>query len=214
MHIVLLNTVKWLPMNNKRHKNKEEFRREILQAAQKIFSSDGYGNFSMRKLARCIGYSPTTIYLYFRDKDELLFCLSEEFFTEMDQALQRLSKESANPLEILRRALFMYVEYCLANPEHYRVAFFTSPVVYGTPQEYLDRDTMSRRAYFRYRNLVAACSSAGELRQIAPDLMAQVLWTGIHGIVAATIFTQDFPMAEHRLLAETMIEGLLNGFRE
>jgi AcrR family transcriptional regulator len=64
-------------MSEKRHKNKEAFRREILDAAREVFSVDGYGNFSMRKLARRIGYSPTTIYLYFRDKDELLFCLCE-----------------------------------------------------------------------------------------------------------------------------------------
>jgi hypothetical protein len=106
------------------------------------------------------------------------------------------------------------VEFCLANPEHYRVAFFTSPVVYGSPQEYLERDTMSRRAYFQYRDLVAECCAAGELRPMDPDLLAQVLWAGVHGVVAATIYTQDFPLAEPCLLAETMVEGLLRGFRK
>ncbi len=72
-------------MAEKRHKNKEEFRRAILEAAREVFSSDGYGNFSLRKLARKIGYSPTTIYLYFKDKDDLLFCLCEEFYAELYQ---------------------------------------------------------------------------------------------------------------------------------
>lgn len=94
-------------MNDSRHRNKEEFRREILDAARELFAGDGYGNFSMRKLARRIGYSPTTIYLYFRDKDELLFCLSEELFSDMDSALRRLSEEGAGPLGILRNALLM-----------------------------------------------------------------------------------------------------------
>jgi AcrR family transcriptional regulator len=201
-------------MSDSRHKNKEEFRREILVAARELFSSDGYGNFSMRKLARRIGYSPTTIYLYFQDKDELLFCLCEELFTEMGDALQRLSEVSDGPLETLRAALLMYVEFCLANPEHYRVAFFTSPVVYGSPQEYLEQDTMSRRAYFRYRDLVTECCAAGDLRPMDPDLLAQVLWSGVHGVVAATIYTQDFPLAKPDVLAETMVEGLLNGFRK
>jgi AcrR family transcriptional regulator len=201
-------------MSDSRHKNKGEFRREILDAARELFSSDGYGNFSMRKLAKRIGYSPTTIYLYFRDKDELLFHLCEELFSEMDGAVQRLSEGGAGPLQVLRNALLMYVEFCLANPEHYRVAFFTSPVVYGSPREYLERDTMSRRAYFRYRDLVAECCADGVLRPMDLDLLAQVLWAGMHGVVAATIYSQDFPLAKPDVLAETMVEGLLNGFRK
>jgi AcrR family transcriptional regulator len=201
-------------MSDVRHKDKEEFRREILAAARELFSSDGYGNFSMRKLARRIGYSPTTIYLYFVDKDDLLFCLSEELFNELDKALQQLSEEGGGPLEILRRALLMYVEFCLANPEHYRVAFFTSPVVYGSPKEYLEQDTMSRRAYFQYRDLVTECCAAGALRSMDPELLAQVLWAGVHGVVAAAIYTQDFPLVAPGLLAETMVEGLLSGFRK
>jgi AcrR family transcriptional regulator len=201
-------------MSDLRHKNKEEFRREILDAAQEIFSSDGYGNFSMRKLARRIGYSPTTIYLYFRDKDELLFCLCEELFEEMDAVLKNISEKGGSPLEMLRSAFLMYVSFGLANPEHYRVAFFTSPVVYGSPQEYLERDTMSRRTYFRYRDLVAECCEAGELLPMDADLLAQALWSGLHGVIAATIYAQDFPLVKPEQLAQTMIEGLLKGFRK
>ncbi len=79
------------------HGKKEEFRLDILSAARELFSCDGYENFSMRKLARRIGYSPTTIYLYFRDKDDLLFCLCEELFTEMGSAIGRLREEGARP---------------------------------------------------------------------------------------------------------------------
>lgn len=201
-------------MSDSRHKSKEEFRREILDAAREIFSSDGYGKFSMRKLARRIGYSPTTIYLYFRDKDELLFCLCEELFDEMDAVLKKISEEGGSPLEMLRKALLMYVSFGLANPEHYRVAFFTSPVIYGSPQEYLERDTMSRRAYFRYRDLVAECCTAGQLPPTDADLLAQTLWSGLHGVIAAAIYAQDFPLVEPEQLAQTMIEGLLKGFRK
>lgn len=200
-------------MSDKRNAHKKEFRREILDAARELFSCEGYGSFSMRKLARRIGYSPTTIYLYFRDKDEVLFCLSEELFEEMDTALQRIARENPGPLAVLRGALLMYVEFCLAHPEHYRVAFFTSPVVYGSPQEYLERDTVSRRSYFRFRDLVAECCANGELRPIAADLLAQVLWAGVHGVVAAAIYSRDFPLMEPEMLAQTMVEGLLKGFR-
>lgn len=196
-----------------RHKSREAFRRVILDAARELFSREGYENFSMRRLAKRIEHSPTTIYLYFRDKDEILFRLCEELFAELYRELWNLRNEGGEPLEVLGRALRMYVEFGLAHPEHYRVAFFTNPYVYGSPHEYLEKDTMSRRAYLYYRDLVAECASSGQLRSMDPDLLAQVLWTGIHGIVAAVIFTRDFPLVDTGDLVENMVDALFKGLR-
>lgn len=194
-----------------RHKNKDAFRRDILDAARELFSREGYDDFSMRKLAKRIEHSPTTIYLYFRDKDEILFCLCEEFFAEVYSELVALRSGGGDPLENLQRALRMYVEFGVANPEHYKVAFFTSQAVYGSPHEYLENDTMSRRTYLYYRDLVAECSISGQLRRMDADLLAQVLWAGAHGVVAAIIFTRDFPLVDTTDLIETMVNALMKG---
>ncbi|MDD2321161.1 MAG: TetR/AcrR family transcriptional regulator [Geobacteraceae bacterium] len=199
-------------MSEKRHKDKEAFRREILDAAREMFSVDGYGNFSMRKLARRIGYSPTTIYLYFRDKDEILFCLCEELYAELYRVVLDIEQEGAGLLETLRKVLLTYVSFALAHPEHYRVAFFTNPSVYGSPADFLQNDTMSRRTYLHYRDLVAECCSAGVLCSMEAETLAQVLWTGVHGVVSAALHTRDFPLVDPSVLAEVMVEGLLNGF--
>lgn len=198
-------------MIDKSLQKKEEFRREILEAAREIFSLDGYGNFSMRKLARRIGYSPTTIYLYFKDKDEILFCLCEDFYVELYQTILKIEGENTDLLTTLRKVLLTYVSFGLANPEQYRVAFFTNPSVYGSPAAYLENDTMSRRAYFHYRDLVTACSAAGILIRMDVDTLAQVLWAGVHGVVSAALHTRDFPLADPAVLAEVMVTGLLAG---
>jgi AcrR family transcriptional regulator len=183
----------------------------ILDAARELFSREGYENFSMRRLAKRIEHSPTTIYLYFRDKDEILFRICEELFVELYRELSSLRSGGEEPLDILRQALRMYVRFGLENPDHYRAAFFTNPFVYGSPREYLEKDTMSRRAYLYYRDLVAECASSGRLRPMDVDLLAQVLWTGVHGIVAAVIFTRDFPLADTTELVETMVDALFKG---
>jgi AcrR family transcriptional regulator len=51
-----------------------------VDAAGALFLEQGYERFSLRKVAERIGYSPTTIYLYFRDKDDLLFTVVDEGF--------------------------------------------------------------------------------------------------------------------------------------
>ena len=59
-------------VQERRAREKKELRQEILDAAREMFVEDGYENVSMRKIAEKIEYSPTTIYLYFRDKADLL----------------------------------------------------------------------------------------------------------------------------------------------
>ncbi len=48
----------------RRTREKEELRRQIIAAARELFVNEGYENVSMRKIADKIEYSPTTIYLY------------------------------------------------------------------------------------------------------------------------------------------------------
>ena len=64
----------------RRARAKQLLRGEILDAARELFIKHGYENVSMRKIAEKIEYSPTTIYLYFHDKSEILHTLCEETF--------------------------------------------------------------------------------------------------------------------------------------
>ncbi len=65
---------------SRRRKHKEELRRAILDAAREIFVRQGYESFSMRKLAEKIEYSPGSVYLHFKNKEELFECLGGREF--------------------------------------------------------------------------------------------------------------------------------------
>ncbi|MFX8778120.1 helix-turn-helix domain-containing protein, partial [Acinetobacter baumannii] len=59
-------------INERKEKQKLELKRLILDASMKLFVEEGFENVSIRKIADLIEYSPTTIYLYFKDKNEIL----------------------------------------------------------------------------------------------------------------------------------------------
>src|SRR5688572_12368349 len=67
----------------RKEKQKQEIRKMILDASMKLFVEEGFENVSIRKIAELIEYSPTTVYLYFKDKDEILFELHEIGFRKM-----------------------------------------------------------------------------------------------------------------------------------
>lgn len=57
---------------NRRPQDREEKRQEIIAAATALFTDRGYGATSTAKIAATAGVTPTTIYWYFADKDDLL----------------------------------------------------------------------------------------------------------------------------------------------
>ena len=63
-------------IKERRERQKEHLREEILEAARELFLKEGVENVSMRAIAKRIEYSPTTIYLYFKDKwDSVSQCM-------------------------------------------------------------------------------------------------------------------------------------------
>src|SRR5260370_19900011 len=86
---------------SRRQKRKEELRRVILDAAREIFVHEGYEKFSMRKLAEKIEYSPGSVYLYFKNKEELFECLVEESFARLLKTFTTLrnGQERRDPVE-------------------------------------------------------------------------------------------------------------------
>ena len=58
-------------------------RRNILEAADKLFCKNGVEKTTMEQLATAAGYSKPTLYGYFKDKDEVYFALVLEFMEKI-----------------------------------------------------------------------------------------------------------------------------------
>lgn len=197
----------------RRQKHKEEFKTEILEAALSLFSEEGYANFSMRKLAAKIDHSPTTIYLYFRDKDDLLFHICENLYAFMLQILDKARKSEASPEQALKDAIRGYIHYSLTHPEQYKVVFFSNPSLYGRPEEFTSRDTMSLRCWKKVSELFDDCMKSGIFRPMDCDTLTIVFWSAIHGLISSLIFTKDFPMPDSDVMTEILLDGLFKGYK-
>src|SRR6516162_3614916 len=86
-------------IRHRQAQEKQTLRQTILTAAGELFLEQGYERFSLRKVAERVGYSPTTIYLYFRDKDDLLFTVVEEGFVQFGRQLVAAAESQADPWE-------------------------------------------------------------------------------------------------------------------
>ena len=71
---------------------KETMRKKILDAAMKLFLTEGYAKVSIRKIADAIEYSPATVYLYFKDKTAIFNALQKIAFDKFYETLAECLK--------------------------------------------------------------------------------------------------------------------------
>src|SRR5215468_10860449 len=98
-------------VRDRRARQKTLLRQQILDAAREILIRDGYDSLSMRRVAERIDYSPTAIYLHFKDKQELVFSLCEETFAKLVRELEGLAREFPDPMVRLRKGMERYIRF-------------------------------------------------------------------------------------------------------
>jgi AcrR family transcriptional regulator len=200
----------------KRVKYNKEFRQEILDAARDLFVlfvNEGYERFSMRKLAEKMGYSPTTIYPYFKNRDALFFAMCEEVAEHFFAHLTNIKTAHDDPLEALHQALFYLIAFGFNHPNEYTVFFITNRKVYGNFEEFMEKESMARNSYIAFREIVRDCLATGKLQEIDIDVLTQALIVAIHGSSALSIYKASYPWVDRNVLAHTLVEGLLRGLR-
>jgi AcrR family transcriptional regulator len=111
-------------ITERREREREEVRRKILDAARTLFTRDGYESVTMRAIADAIEYSPTAIYHHFEDKNDLVLALCHEDFLGLLGALQH-QPPPADPVERIRHLGRAYAGFGLSHPNHYRFMFMT-----------------------------------------------------------------------------------------
>ncbi len=197
-----------------RVRQKTLLRQEILDAARDILVREGYGGLSMRKVAERIDYSPTAIYLHFKDRDDLVFCVCEQLMAGLVKELQQVADRHADPLVALRKGLRRYVEFGLKHPQHYQATF-------GIPRghdpakdaRYLAPGTMGMQAFGFLPRLVAECVKRKKLAKVDPHKASCALWAAIHGITSLLIVMPNFQWGDRDEVIDQLIAMLVDGLR-
>jgi len=203
-------------VKERREREKLETREKILDAARELFIAEGYDGVSMRKIANRIEYTPTTIYDYFQDKDELFLEICHEDFRRLAQSLIGLA-QVADPVERLRKIGPAYIEFGYKHPNHYRTMFMTPhPPILEEESAMAGKGNPEEDAYEFLRATVEEVLKAGAFREECKDanLLAQTLWAGVHGVISLQIAKCDDAWVPWRSLkkrTEMMLEAMLHG---
>ena len=203
-------------VRDRRARQKQLLRQQILDAARELLIKEGCDSLSMRRVAERIDYSPTAIYLHFKDKQELVFSLCEESFARLVRELETLPEEYPDPLVRLRKGMERYVAFGLKNPNHYLPAFVLPPPAdldVKRQQAMLSPASNGMRALATLRETIAEGVRAKQLRKVDPDVAARATWAALHGITSLLIVHEHFPWGDRDKVIQNLIDSLIDGLR-
>jgi len=170
-------------IQERKRKHKEDLKQLILDAAKKLFMKDGYEATSIRKIAAEIEFSPTTIYLYYKDKAEISHALHQEGFKILGQQLSILLVIE-DPFERLKAMGKVYMQFALEHGDFYELMFIMKDPL-QTIHDCADNHWEEGQQAFRLLlSGIQACQAAGYFRSMDPETFSLVVWSTMHGLCA------------------------------
>ncbi len=200
----------------RKEREREEMRRLILDAAQKLFLTNGYEKVSIRNIADEIEYSPATIYLYYKDKNELFFALHQMAFDKLIAEFAPIA-ELEKPMDKLIEMGRLYIRFAFENPELFDLMFIlTAPMDAIEYRQDIWDD--GHRAFYVLQNVVQECIDAGAIKHPDAERAGLMIWSMVHGLAALFLRKRMMIFGEERkkvlmdeafdLFVKTMHEGL------
>jgi AcrR family transcriptional regulator len=164
----------------RKHREREVMRHLILNAARTLFLEKGYHETSIRNIAEMIEYSPGTIYLYFKEKDDIFHALHEEGFRKLTAMMLPLQHVS-DPFERLKALGGVYMQFAVENKDFYDLMFIMqAPMNMEEENAWEEGD----KALEFLKTVIRDCQSQGRFQRKDVEYLSFTIWSSMHGMCA------------------------------
>jgi Uncharacterized protein conserved in bacteria len=190
--------------------SREEIRGMALAAAERIVAQQGYTGLSARKIAAEIGYTVGSLYLVFRNLDDLILHINVRTLDQLSSTLDQAIATCAQPEACLIALGRAYIRFASEQRHRWRLIFeHRLPEDEALPAWYKDQVMGLFDKVERQLSFLAPQHSRQEI-----GLAARALWGGVHGIcVLALTGKLDVVGVQSVVgLAESLIKNYLAGF--
>ncbi len=173
-----------MSIQDRKSRQNARLKQEILTAALRIFAEQGYDQVTMRKIAALIDYSPTTIYRFYRNKEELLSNIAAETYRDLSARFETIKAEEADePLGTLKSLVKEYIIFCVDRPDMFRLYsdLATFEMEDGIMYERLGGTRY--RVYQSWLNGIGQSIESGYLEPKDDLRIFLYLWDAVHGYI-------------------------------
>ncbi len=175
-------------ITERKKRDKEDLKQRILDAAKLLFTKYGYESTSIRKIAKVIEFSPTTIYLYYRDKNDILYALHREGFKMLGTSFHDLGKIE-DPFERLKKMGWIYLQFALDHSDFYELMFIMKEPLQWLGEEGCSSDNWQEgiNAFEPLHKTIIDCQKKGYFADQDPKLFSLFVWSTVHGLCSLSL---------------------------
>jgi len=185
---------------------RSEQRQRIRRAASELHREGGIGAITVRAVARRAGVSTGLLYSYFASLSGLMRSLWLAPISELGHSLGADEQAEPDPVKRIERLLLTFVDFAVANHETHRGLLLLVRPPGSTTDADNDPDELT--LFASLRGAVEAGQSTGVIRDGDPRLMAQLLWSGVHGALALPINIDTYRLVDGPIVATEMVTAL------
>ena len=174
-------------IQERKKRERERRRQQIIVAAKRVFSEKGFSKTTMEDIAREAELSPGTLYLYFKNKDELYASLSLRILQYMNIRLEDVKKEKdSNPeqkIASIKEALYDVYQFdpmILINMFHLQ----SSETLKNLSSPLLENITeLSRNSLQILADIFKNSCGRNTFLTRQPTAVADIVWSLFTGVV-------------------------------
>lgn len=196
-------------IKERRDVEKAEMKQKIMTAAIEIIEQEGYEKLSIRKIASRIEYSPTTIYLYYKDKAEIIKDMAQKLYGKvMDNLSQQDTVVSAD--QKVHKMMRIFIQTLCEEPEMVKAVMFSGVNVIFANDSTDGKPTNSGIAMFD--ELLADGIKQAVFRPVTAGHSWMIV-SAMLGFVMSAIENQTYLFAGFEQLTEDFVGILLGGIK-
>jgi AcrR family transcriptional regulator len=175
-------------IRERKQRERERRRQQILVAAKRVFSSNGFSGATMEDIAREAELSAGTLYLYFRNKDELFSSLFIRVLQYLNLRLEHVISTTADQgvqerLEALKAAMldvYRFDPVMLVNLFHLQ----SSDTMRNLSEDLLEEiRNLSEKSLRNLGQVFEPGVRSGSIRDLPPGKLADIAWALFSGVV-------------------------------
>lgn len=158
--------------------SREEIREMSLATCQRILMEEGIRALTARRVAKEIGYTVGTLYLIFKNFDDMILVLNGQTLDDLYSALEQAAdSDNAKPDERVRALCQAYLEFAINNRARWTLIFEHELPAKTAIPEWYEKKIMRN---FALVEQVLSPLVKGNDQQVSE--IARALWGGVHGI--------------------------------
>lgn len=174
---------------SRREKKREETRQQILNAAARLFSKQGYENSSVDQIAEEADLAKGTLYYNFKSKEEIVLALRHQSFDILLQQAKTEAEQGQPPLVVIEHFLICQSAWAEEHKDLAQVLYGQGPIFPKPEPGKNTRGMPTPPPFFHvFADLVRAAQANGELRaDLDPEFIAHLFgFTGMHSNISWT----------------------------